>query len=160
MSTGLIKWKQLASSASPQANRSKKANQESDMCVVCKNIIKDEEECNIQCQWCNLWMHSKCSGLEDDKYKILCKTNINLIYLCTTCAPNLDEALEFFDDNKAKPTTQLLKDSLPDKQSQIIKWQQLKQNYLRPKKNCPSNYPNAMKCSTHIIIMFLSHLHL
>ena len=31
----------------------------------------------------------------------------------------LDEALEFFDDNKAKPTTQLLKDSFPDKQSQI-----------------------------------------
>ena len=57
--------------------------------------------------------------MEDNEYKILCKTNINLIYLCTTCAPNLDEALEFFDDNKAKPTTQLLKDSLPGKQNQI-----------------------------------------
>jgi len=118
-STGPIKRKQLASSVSPEANRSKKVNQESDMCVVCKNIIKDEEECSIQCQWCNLWVHSKCSGLEDDECKILSKTNINLIYLCITCAPNLDEALEFFDDNKAKPTTQLLKDSLPDKQSQI-----------------------------------------
>jgi len=53
--------KQLASSVSPEANHSKKANQESDMCVVFKNIIKDDEEqCSIHCQWCNSWVHSKC----------------------------------------------------------------------------------------------------
>lgn len=118
-SGGPIKRKELASSVSPEANRSKKPNQESDVCVLCKTNINDDKECSIQCQWCNLWVHSKCSKLEDEECKVLSKSNINLIFLCTTCAPNLDEALEYFDDNRSKPAVQLLNDSIPDKQSPI-----------------------------------------
>ena len=120
-SGGHIKRIQLASSVSPEANRSKKLNQEGDECVVCKANINDNEECSIQCQWCNLWVHSKCSKLEEEECKVLSKAKINLVYFCTTCAPNLDEVLKYFDDNKSKPVVGPLKDNSPDKQSLIKK---------------------------------------
>ena len=43
---------------------------------------------------------------------------INLVFFCCTCAPNFDEALEYFDDNK---TNLPARDSLlaPGKQSQL-----------------------------------------
>ena len=100
-SGGAFKMKQLASSVSPEANQPKKLNQEGDVCVVCKANIKDDEECIIQ--WCNLWVHSKGSKLKDEECKSLSKAKINIVYFCTTCAPNLDEALKYFDDKKSKP---------------------------------------------------------
>ena len=100
MSKGPIKRKELASLVSPEANRSKKHNQEGDTCANCKIIINDEEECSIQYQWCQLWMHSKCANLKDEECAILHKPIINLVFFCTTCASNLVEAPEFFEDNK------------------------------------------------------------
>ena len=119
MSTGPIKRKELASSVSPEANRPKKQNKESVTCVECKSVIKDDVDCSIQCQWCQSWVHSKCSKLKDEECKILYKSTINLVHFCTTCVPNLDEALEFFDENKTKPVAQILRDNLPDKQNQF-----------------------------------------
>ena len=66
-------------------------------------------------------VHSKCSKLEEEECKVLSKAKINLVYFCTTCAPNLDEALEYFDDYKSKPAVGPLKDNSPDKQSLIEK---------------------------------------
>ena len=64
---GSRKCKELTGSVSPEANRSKKHNnQEGDTCVNCKITIKDEEECSIQCQWCQSWVHSKCANLKDE----------------------------------------------------------------------------------------------
>ena len=47
MAGGAIKCKELASSVSPEANRSKK-HQGGDICGVCNAIVKDEDECSIQ----------------------------------------------------------------------------------------------------------------
>ena len=118
---GQIKRKNLASSVSPEANQpqNKKANQESDTCLKCKCVIKDSEECSIQCQWCQLWVHGKCSKLSDEECGILSKSGINLMYFCTTCSPNIDEALESFDDNKNNPNKQILNSSLSEEQTQL-----------------------------------------
>jgi len=81
--------------------------------MIAKNVA------SIQCQWCQLWVYSKCSKLNDEECIILCKSGINLVYFCTTCSPNLDEALELFDDNKSNPNKQILNSSLPEKQTQL-----------------------------------------
>ena len=62
-------------------------------------------------------MHGKCSKLNDEECIILCKSGINLVYFCTTCSPNLDEALELFDDNKSNSNKQ--NSSLPEKHTQL-----------------------------------------
>ena len=100
---GPIKRKELASSVSPEATRSKRRIQEGDTCKECNSVIRDDVECSIECQWCHSWVHGKCSNLNDEECTILSKSNINLVYLCTTCLPNLDEAHESFDDNKGNP---------------------------------------------------------
>ena len=115
MSTGPIKRKQLASSVSPESNQPKKQHQGGDLCVTCKNTIHDDKECSIQCQWCQLWVHSKCIKLNDDECAILHKSNINIVFFCSNCALNIDEALESFDDNKSTPPKLNLKDNQPDK---------------------------------------------
>ena len=118
---GPIKRKELASSVSPEANRSKKPNQDSDKCKECKSIIHDDQECSIQCQWCQQWVHSKCYELNDEECKILCKSSTSLVFLCTSCADNLDEAFELFDDSKSNLSKQILKDNLPEKQTELEK---------------------------------------
>jgi len=100
MSTEPIKRKGLASSVSPESN---KQHQEGDICVVCKTTIVDAEECSIECQWCQLWVHSKCTKLSNEECAILQKSNTNIMFFCPTCVPNLDEALELFDDKKPTP---------------------------------------------------------
>jgi len=119
MSTGPIKRKGLASSVSPETNKPKKQYQEGDTCVVCKTIIVDAEECSIECQWCQKWVHSKCTKLSDEECAILQKSNTNIMFFCPTCVSNLDEALELFDDNKTNSSKLDLQDDLPDKQNQL-----------------------------------------
>ena len=87
-----------------------------DICIECKCVIKDSEECSIQCQWCLSWVHGKCSKLNHEECTILCKSSINLVYFCTTCSPNLDE---LFDDNRSNPSKQISNSSLPEKQIQL-----------------------------------------
>ena len=41
------------------------------------------------------------------------------MYFCSTCSPNLDEALELFDDNRSNPSKQISNSSLPEKQAQL-----------------------------------------
>ena len=120
MATGSIKRKHLASSASPETNQPKKKHQGGDVCVICKNTIDDDNECSIQCQWCQLWAHIKCTKLNDDECAILQKCSTNIVFFCSNCAPNVDEALKLFDDNKNIPPKLNLKDDdLPDKQNNL-----------------------------------------
>ena len=100
-----FKRKELASSVSPEATRSKK-HQGGDICVVCNAVIGDEDECSIPCQWCGSWKHSKCANISNDECAILGKSSTRLVFLCATCTPRLDEALEYYDDNHANhPST-------------------------------------------------------
>ena len=80
--TGAMKRKEQASSVSPEANRPKKQNQGGDTCAKWI-IINDDEECSIQCQWCQSWVHSKCANLKDDECDILHQPCVFLLYLCT-----------------------------------------------------------------------------
>ena len=64
-------------------------------------------------------MHRKWSKLNDEECTILCKSSINLLYFCTTCSPNLDEALELFDNNGSNPRKQILNSILPENQTQL-----------------------------------------
>ena len=66
-------------------------------------------------------MHSKCYELNDEECKILCKSSTSLVFLCTSCADNLDEAFELFDDSKSNLSKQILKDNLPEKQTELEK---------------------------------------
>jgi len=51
-----------------------------------------------------------------DMCSILGKSSISLAFLCTTCAPKLDEALEYYDDNQASQSSMI---NLPEKQSKL-----------------------------------------
>ena len=105
---------------SPEANQPKKQHRGGDVSVACKNTIDDDNECSIQCQWCQLWAHSKCIKLNDEECAILLKCSTNIVFFCSNCAPNLDEALKLFDDNKNIPPKLNLKDDdLPDKQNKF-----------------------------------------
>lgn len=120
MTTGPIKRKHLAGSASPETKQPKEQHQGGDVCVACKNIIDDDNECSIQCQWCPLWAPSECTKLNDKECAILQKCSTNIMFFCSNCAPKLDEALELFDDNKNIPPKLNLKDdNLLDKQNQF-----------------------------------------
>ena len=117
MAGGDNKCKELASSVSPEVNRSKKY-QGGDICGVCNAIVMDEDECSIQCQWCSPWEHSEYAKISIKECAILAKSSIRIVFLCTSCAPNLDEALEYFGDKDNHPPQKSM-DSLPEKQGQL-----------------------------------------
>ena len=62
--------------------------------------------------------NSECAKINIEECTNLAKSSIRLVFLCTTCAPNLDEALEYFGDKDNHPLQKLM-DSLPEKQSQL-----------------------------------------
>ena len=78
---------ELASSVSPETNRSKK-HQGGDTCGICNAVVKDED-CSIQCQWCGSWEHSECAKLSVEECTILGKSSIRLFFLYVTCTPKL-----------------------------------------------------------------------
>lgn len=82
--------------------------------MVCKNLVKDEDEYSIQCQWCGAWEHGKCANISVDECSILGKSGIRLVFLCATCAPKLDEALEYYDENQNNSTN-----ALPEQHHQL-----------------------------------------
>ena len=97
MTNRAVKRKDLASSVSPEANRSKK-HQGGDICGICNAVVKDKDECSIQCQWCQVWEHSECAKISIDE--------------CTILA----EALEYYDDKEANHPLTI---DLLEKQSQL-----------------------------------------
>ena len=58
-------------------------------------------------------------NVNNEECAILQKSNTNIMFFCPTCVPNLDEALELFDDKKTNSSKLDLKDELPDKQNHI-----------------------------------------
>lgn len=56
-------------------------------CGICSTIINERTEPSILCSGCRTWIHSKCTGLTPDEYKILARSikKDGVIWKCATC---------------------------------------------------------------------------
>ena len=97
MTTEPIKRKELASSVSPEANRSKK-HEGGDVCVICRGKTTDDNV--LECVWCEGFQHRSCTEISVEKYSALSDLPSNIVFFCTHCAYKLPSALMAYDKTK------------------------------------------------------------
>ncbi|XP_070548619.1 histone-lysine N-methyltransferase 2A-like isoform X1 [Ptychodera flava] len=58
-------------------------------CPLCQQCYTDDdyESKMMQCASCESWVHSKCEGLTDEMYQIMCELPEDIHYTCSKCKP-------------------------------------------------------------------------
>lgn len=105
-----IKRKELASSVSPEANRSKK-HEGGDVCVICSGPATDTDV--LECVWCEGLQHRSCTEISVEKYAALSNLPSNIVFFCTHCAYKLPSALMAYD--KTKEACSVVEDTITSK---------------------------------------------
>ena len=102
-----IKHKLLASSTSPEGNRSKK-HEGSDVCVTCKGKTTDDNI--LECVWCEGIQHRSCTEINVQKYAALSDLSSNTVFFCTHCVYKL-----LMVYNKTKEACSVVEDTISTK---------------------------------------------
>ena len=110
MTSERLKRKELASSVSPEANRSKKPER-GDICVICNGPATDSDV--LECVWCEGLQHRSCTEISVEKYAALSDLPSNIVFFCTHCAYKLPSALMAYD--KTKEACSVVEDTITSK---------------------------------------------
>ena len=61
------------------------------LCVSCNK--KADESDAIECQWCSRWEHKVCAKISSEQYLLLDSTPLNIMFICSSCASRVPQAL-------------------------------------------------------------------
>ena len=49
----------------------------------CTKVVMSRDN-GLQCELCEMWFHSACEGIDDEVYKVLCKSE-SVHWFCKKC---------------------------------------------------------------------------